>query len=188
MSVNDYYNRQRKEAEEFQDWLMLELNKRGIIIQIFTSKEYQYAHGETPARDEIKFDKEALRYPNLWIEFYEKKYSENLNYVKSGILRENIIRWFHGNYEWVYIFDKRRLLEYILNNQKKGRFQLKENIRKTSMGALLPQSEANSICSRKIRFNEPDIIKSVVITKNCTFTKHTVFESREEEVLSKWGI
>lgn len=184
----DYYRNQLEEAQQFQDWVMVELRNRGFIIQVFGSKAFQYKIGETPSHDEIKFDKEALKTPNLWIEFFEKTDPDNLEYVRTGMFRENVVRWIHGNYEWVYLFDKMRLLDYIVQEQKKGRFKLRENKRKTSLGVIFPQSEADRICSLKIRFNEPNLIKSVSIPKSCTDFGHGGDKPRQEKQLITWGI
>jgi len=160
----EYYKFQLEEGQIFQDWLMIELAKRGIVIQIFGSKEYQYKIGETTSHDEIKFDKEQLKTGNLAIETHEKTNENNEYFAESGINRPNINTWYQGNYENLWIFNFRELRKYILGGQRRP-YPLREYKIPTSRGFLLPSIEADALCLKKIRFNEKDLIKSVCIVR-----------------------
>ena len=161
----DYYKFQLEDAQVYQDWVMIELAKRGIIIQVFGSKEYQYKIGETPSGDEIKFDKEQLKTGNLAIETHEKTHEKNEYFVLSGINRPNITTWYQGNYDNLWIFNFRELRKYVLNGVHRHNAPLREYKIPTSMGILLPCIEADTICLKKIRFNEKDLIKSISIVR-----------------------
>jgi hypothetical protein len=165
MRQTDYYRFQLEDAQIYQDWVMIELGKRGIIIQVFGSKEFQYKIGETPSGDEIKFDKRQLKTGNLAIETHEKTNSANNFFVASGINRPNITTWYHGNYENLWIFNFRELRKYVFDGLHRRLQPLREYKTETSMGILLPCFEADHLCLKKIRFNEKDLIKSVEIMR-----------------------
>lgn len=164
MSYKNYYEAQLEEAQGFQDFVMRELAAKGIIVQVFGSKQYQYGCGESVGGDEIKFDKRAKETPNLYIETHEKSHPDNPNYVKSGVFRsDNTIRWIQGNYDsGIWVFDKKALLDHVL---KSG---LRKIQTPTSIGYLLPKTDADKICTAKFRFNEKGLFQQEKLERRHT--------------------
>jgi hypothetical protein len=180
-----YYQYQFNDSLIYQDWLMVELAKRGIIIQIFGSKEYQYKHGESFSKDEIKFDKEQLQTGNLCIEEFEKTNEYNSWFVESGINRQGIARWFQGNYENLWIFECNKLRQYLREGINREINKLNRYVTKTSKGIILPCIEADRICTQKIRFHDKELKESVVITRPIEVPYEREVE-RKEKLLSKF--
>lgn len=183
-----YYIYQLEDAQIFQDWLMVELAKRGIIIQVFSSKEYQFKTGETFSRDEIKFDKKQLEYGNLAIEEYERTDENNPFYVESGINRQNIIRWIQGNYQNVWIFEFNKLKEYVLSGVSRPNNPLRRYVTPTSKGILLPcYPDADKICTIKIPFVNHTLDGGVQITRPNPVV-YQEEEKRKEKTLDLFGV
>lgn len=183
-----YYIYQLEDAQIFQDWLMVELAKRGIIIQVFSSKEYQFKTGETFSRDEIKLDKKQLEYGNLAIEEYEKTDKNNPFYVESGINRQNIIRWIQGNYQNVWIFEFNKLKEYVLSGVSRPNNPLRRYVTPTSKGILLPcYPDADKICTIKITFVNHTLDGGVQITRPNPVV-YQEEEKRKEKTLDLFGV
>lgn len=177
----EYYKAQLEDAQKYQDWVTNYLLKHGIVLQVYSSKEYQYNYGETASHDEIKFDKEQENSGNLAIETHEKSHPDNPNYVESGILRQNIVRWIHGNKNNIWIFSARTLRGYISDGLNRLNDPLIQYQTKTSIGILLPCIEADRICEQKFRPYEKDLLRQVVINKQTVVPRYT--ESRKERGL-----
>lgn len=91
----------------FQDIVMMELRRKGIFIQTFTSREYQFRVGESPQGVEIKLDARCLETNQLSIEIAEKSGPALLNYTPSGIYRsDNTWLYVQGNEKCIFAFQK----------------------------------------------------------------------------------
>lgn len=154
------YLPQKEESEQFQDYLCEELNKRGFILQNYTSKRYQMQVGENVQGMEIKRDGKFRTTGNLYIEESEKSDPSNAKYVQSGIWR-NDNTWLFGigdEYEFFIFTVKtlRRLATWARNNKE---FALKHGIRfpdetGTSTGYLISVGSAMTWCERHFVFKE----------------------------------
>ena len=71
----------------FQDYILFDLNKRGISFSNYTSKKFQYKVGENTAGIEIKHDMMFRKTNNLFIEIKTK--CRNGSWLKSGIYRND---------------------------------------------------------------------------------------------------
>lgn len=142
---NEYYVKMLDEATEFQDFVCIELIKRGIVLSNMSSKKYQNLKGENVQGFEIKFDKIYETSGNLYIEFAEKSNPNNEHYVASGIYR-NDNSWIYaaGNYDGIYLMQKKVLRAM----HKKGNYIEKENKYKTSKGFLLPNKIDQKIADK----------------------------------------
>lgn len=143
---DNYYNKELKDALEYQDFVAEELWKIGLPLFNFSSKKYQIKHGENKLGVEIKLDKIYASTENLWIEMKEKSHPNNPVYVNAGIFR-NDNSWIYliGNYETIYIFTKKQLRD--ISTQYKAQ----ENKTKTSIGFLLPKVEAEKYAAKIIK-------------------------------------
>ena len=138
-------------GNEFQDFVCIELSKQNFIIQNINIKKYQYNVGENLQGFEIKYDarctgdKGTIPTNQLSIEIAEKTKSSNLNYVPSGIYREdNSWLYIHGNYMMFWIFSK-TMLKLL---HKSGRY--KEHEIPTIKKFYLPILDADKYCAKKV--------------------------------------
>jgi len=187
-SYAGYYQQQLEESKEYQDFLTKELSKRGIHIQCFSSKKYQWEIGESLCGTEIKHDKRFSQTGNLFIETHEKANPANPNYVPSGINRDNILHWIQGDYGIAFMFSKRELARYIFSNADRLRFV--ENIYKASWGYLLPKFEADNICIAKFRFQDKELFEMIISKPNEyeQFIQPPSERPREEMKLNCFGV
>ena len=99
-----------KDGNLFEDKMSLALKRRGIFIQVFKTKEYQFRFGESLEGVEIKYDRCSLSRKQLSIEVAEKKDLDSV-WVDSGILKkDNTWLYVQGNNDWAFIFMKKILL------------------------------------------------------------------------------
>jgi len=134
----EYYENNLKAANEYQDFVCIHLIKKGIVLSNMSSQKFQNELGENLQGFEIKFDRLFRQTNNLYIEVAEKSNPSNMNYVKSGIFR-NDNSWIYaiGDYEGIYLIQKKVLKSMY----EKNRF--KEVKKPTSIGMLLPLYEAD---------------------------------------------
>jgi len=135
----------------FQDFVCMELAKQNIILQNINSKKFQYKVGENLQGFEIKYDARCTGDNNtvatnrLSIEIAEKTNAKNMNYVDSGIYRnDNSWLYIQGNYKMFWIFNK-SLLKML---HKSGRYE--ESQMATIKKFYLPIEDADKYCAKKI--------------------------------------
>lgn len=144
-NYRDYYKEQLSLSLEFQDFVADTLYHHGIVIMNYGSKKYQIEKGENKIGCEIKNDKKFRLTGNLWIELKEKSDPKNINYIESGINRvDNTWIYIIGDYNTLYIFGK-KMLTFLSK-----KFNEIENNTKTSIGFLLPVSDAEKYCEKRI--------------------------------------
>lgn len=99
-------------GSEFQDFAAYHIyQQKGIAIQVYGSKKYQYEKGESTQGVEFKLDNGFTKYGHLSIEIAEKTYKEQPHWIPSGIYRnDNTWLYVQGNYEYFYMFFKRTLV------------------------------------------------------------------------------
>ena len=143
-------------GNSFQDFVCLELSKRNIVIQNINSKKFQFETGENLQGFEIKYDARCTGDNNtiatgrLSIEIAEKTKAENLNYVPSGIYRDdNSWLYIQGNYMQFWVFGKKILR--LLHDT--GRY--KEHELPTVRKFYLPLKDADKYCDVKIEILKP---------------------------------
>lgn len=134
----EYYKECFEKGLEFQDYVCKVLIKKlGIPLSSLSSEKYQYSVGENMQGFEIKFDDKFKTTNNIYIETKEKSHPDNVNYVNSGIYRDdNTWIYIIGNYETLYVFSKKHL---VLMHQSK---KFKEVKTKTSIGFLIGKKDA----------------------------------------------
>jgi hypothetical protein len=143
-----YYQKKLKEGLEFQDFVTDELYKRGIVVNGYSSKKYQYNKGENLLGAEIKRDGRFRETGNLYIEVSEKANPDNPFYVTSGIKRyDNSWLFVIGDEKTIWIFP----IKYLRMLEKKNYRSVQKP---TSKGFLLPVRDADKYCIRKIEPKE----------------------------------
>jgi hypothetical protein len=88
----------------FQDFVTLQLAKRGIYLQNFSSKKFQFAYGENLQRAEIKLDDRCTDTGRLSIEIAEKTSKDQGGWIPSGIYRNDNWIYIQGNQQVLFIF------------------------------------------------------------------------------------
>ncbi len=148
MNYKEYYNSSLQKGLEFQDFVAIALLKEiGIPLTSLSSKKFQFSVGENLQGIEIKFDDKFFDTGNIYIEVKEKSNPINLNYVDSGIYRnDNTWLYLIGNYSTMFIFGKKHL-QLMYESQK---YREVENSTKTSIGFLVPVSDATKYSLKKI--------------------------------------
>lgn len=140
---NGYYSRKLQEGLEFQDVVTRELYQRGIVVIGYSSRRFQNEQGENMLGAEIKRDGRFRETGNIYIETSEKSHPNNINYIPSGIHREDN-SWLYviGDEKTIYIFSTKylRMLEERYKKVEKP----------TSRGFLMPMAEADKYCIRKL--------------------------------------
>lgn len=101
-----------EEALEFQDFVVdLLLKEIGLAVTNYSSRYYQLNYGENKQGIEIKLDRRMTETGNVSIEVAEKSNINVVTWTNSGIMRnDNSWLYVQGNYELVFIFDKKLLL------------------------------------------------------------------------------
>lgn len=111
-SVPEYPDADRptvfEEALKFQDFVCdLLLKELGFVISNYSSRYYQFNHGENRQGVEIKLDTRILETGNVSIEVAEKSSANVSTWTPSGIMRnDNTWLYIQGNYNIVFIFGK----------------------------------------------------------------------------------
>jgi len=142
----EYYKEMLRKGEWFQDFVTVELQKAGINIINYSSKEYQVKYGENLAGFEIKYDMKFKKTGNIYIETHEKAHPEYPNFVESGIYRGNFI-YIIGDEEKFYMFKTKDLRKW----HRSGMFMAIE--KPTSKGFLISEKKADEGC---INFYKPN--------------------------------
>lgn len=113
---------------EFQDFVCTQLAKHSIILQNLSSRKCQFEIGENLQGFEIKFDRGCTKHGRVSIEVAEKTRNDpNRPWTPSGIMRDdNSWLYIQGNYDVLYIFAKRFLLNYYHCHKEKPDFVLEK--------------------------------------------------------------
>ena len=149
MSYTDYYKQQLQIGLEYQDFVCEVLLKElGFPIITYASKKYQNTKGENKQGIEIKYQSKMQEYQSLYIETHEKSNENNVDFIPSGIFRDdNTWLFLTGDYTVLYIFGikfLRRVYEAQLYkpSEPKGI--------KTSKGFVMPLKDAGEHCIKKV--------------------------------------
>jgi len=108
-AMDPHYVECLEAAHEFQDFVCRKLITVGILIQNYSSRKYQYEHGENVQGFEIKLDRLLEKTGNVFFETVEKATDRVGDFVPSGILRQNHCIYVIGNYRELFLFDSNRL-------------------------------------------------------------------------------
>ena len=78
------YDEDLERGRKFQDYVTKVLLHRGLVISVYSSREYQYAFGESPQGVEIKMDSNFLSTGRLSIEV-ASRHDSTKEWTQSGI-------------------------------------------------------------------------------------------------------
>lgn len=140
---NGYYAEKLEQGLQFQDVMTRELYLRGIVVVGYASRAYQIKHGENMLGAEIKRDGNFRETGNLYIEVAEKSHPDRPKYIPSGIHREDN--------SWLFVIgDEVTAWIFPINYLRKLQSRYHEVTLPTSIGFLMPVSEADKYCIRRI--------------------------------------
>jgi len=149
----EVYMPQLEEALEFQDFVCLELHKRGIVLQNTTSQRYQWKT-ENLLGMEIKLDKKFQETGRLYIETAEKAHPNNKDFIPSGIYRDDDTWLFGiGDRKVFFVFSKKVLQRLDRHNPK---WLFRPQPTATSKAFCIPVDKAHRIAERVFNFTEND--------------------------------
>ena len=134
-----YYKKQLEIGSIYQDAIMYQLYKQGIIISCFCSKYAQLNIGESINGYEIKYSKSFNEMNSIWIETHER---QNINqpYTQSGLLRkDNTRKYITGDTQSFIILNKKIVQSVI--NKKIETGNIRENKHSTSKGFTLSMTD-----------------------------------------------
>lgn len=135
--MTEYYKEKLEQGLEFQDFVTdILFNELFIPLSSYQSKKYQLK-GENKQGIEIKFDDRFNDTGNVYIEIQEKSKADNLNFVDSGIYRnDNTWLYIIGNYKILFIFGK-NTLRLMYKSRRYTEVEIP-----TSRGFLIPKIDA----------------------------------------------
>jgi hypothetical protein len=150
-SVTGEYYKNLKTGEAYQDFISLKLYEAGIPICLFSSKEYQIRYGESIAGIEIKYDGQLEKTGNLYFETHEKSVPKNIEYVPSGILREDN-SWLYGigNFSVFFIIPNLSLQRFYAHPKRETKGGYKDRVIDTSMGFTLLAAYVEAVLSARV--------------------------------------
>jgi len=125
---------------EFQDYASNKLREIGLFFTSYASRKYQITYGENSAGIEIKFDDRMKETGNVYFETDEKSNVNNVEFVASGIFR-NDNTWLYaiGDYDVIYICGKVHLRQVYEREKERDQSFARFVETPTSKGMLLPQ-------------------------------------------------
>jgi hypothetical protein len=148
----NYYKEKLQASFEFENYIEDFFRYHyGLELGTYITPEGQYYEGENELGIEIKNDTLIKKYGNIYIEYAEKSNSQNGQFVRSGILKnDKSVYFLIGDKTEFWIFKKARLIEifkeeYALHKQglpSTRHIKFKEI--PTSMGIVYPVRIAKS--------------------------------------------
>jgi hypothetical protein len=161
MTTYEAYRRNKIESGLlYQDFVVDTLSHTiGLIIQVYSSRVYQYAIGESRQGIEIKHDELYAHTGNLWIEISEKAVPRDGDYCPSGIFRrDNSWLYVIGDYDTIFIFPQVHLRALV----SAKRFPIEENKTRTSQGFRLRDDFARKYAAYVITPNASEQVQKAV--------------------------
>lgn len=154
--MTEYYKDKLESALQYQDFIADKLRKADpcIIIGAYSSRKYQYEHGESMSGIEIKYDMKKKDTGNLYIEVAEKSNPNISEYSPSGIMRDdNTWLYLIGDYEEAFLFSKHQLQSIYADKERYKIRGIKERQTPTSIGFTYPVENAmKGMCLRRFVF------------------------------------
>lgn len=152
--MNSYPDAPHKDSlevgSEFLDFVMETLQKRGVVLQAYTSRRKQYKTGESLQGWEVKLDNRFIDTGRLSIEIAEKSRRNIPNWTPSGIYRrDNTWIYIQGNFKCFYWFQKKVLIAL----HKTGKYK-EDEYNGTVKKFYLPISDAEKYGEKFISTSE----------------------------------
>lgn len=140
----------------YQDFILEQLHRRGIVLQPYGSREYQLK-AENMLGLEIKLDRKYATSGNLYIETHERSDPSRPELVPSGIYRQDQCWLFGiGDFTRLFVFGKRCLQRIVEKAQSRvvPGCRTVGNDTQTSKGVLLSDAIAREYAERIFEFEE----------------------------------
>ncbi len=104
--MTDIYKERLLQGKEYENFVRKVLKeKMNLSVDVYKNIQDQYNIGESEQGFEIKYDKRYKETNNIYIEVAEKTNKNNLNFIDSGIYRnDNSWILLIGNFDVIYFF------------------------------------------------------------------------------------
>lgn len=154
--MTEYYMEKLQQGLEYQDFIADYLRKSDpcIILGAYSSRKYQNERGESASGIEIKYDMQMHKTGNVYIEVAEKSNPSILDYMPSGIMRnDNTWLYLIGDYEQALLFSKNQLKMLYANRERWKDRNIRQRQTQTSIGFTYPIEKAlNGMCLKHFVF------------------------------------
>lgn len=156
-------------GQEFQDYMTVQLKRKGINLNNFCSAKYQQKFGENMAHIEIKHDKGIKEFGNVYIELKAIN-KDGSSLVNGGLLYDDKDKYYLvGDETECFIFKKDELKEVYERRKVGSDYTLaritwkchKENGVITSEGMVIPYDIAERIAYRHYQYEELKLGKTM---------------------------
>jgi hypothetical protein len=146
-------------GQRFQDYCCLALwHLRKTPICNFQSHVFQKHFGENLQKEEFKCDERSIESSNLFVETKERVLETQELHPAGIYQRDNAIRFTIGNYDEIWRFSKKKLIELHKSGQyREVPVKNPETGVVTAEGFLLPKADADKYCE--------DCLKDLKATK-----------------------
>ena len=104
--MTDIYKERLLQGKEYENFVRKVLKEKiNLSVDVYKNIQDQYNIGESEQGFEIKYDKRYKETNNIYIEVAEKTNKNNLNFIDSGIYRnDNSWILLIGNFDVIYFF------------------------------------------------------------------------------------
>jgi len=104
--MTDIYKERLLQGKEYENFVRKVLKeKMNLSVDVYKNIQDQYNIGESEQGFEIKYDKRYKETNNIYIEVAAKTNKNNLNFIDSGIYRnDNSWILLIGNFDVIYFF------------------------------------------------------------------------------------
>ena len=104
------YDESYEKGMLYQDFITDQLMSRGISLNAYSSRKYQFERGESASGIEVKFDSRMAETGNVYIEVAEKSGPDMPDFTPSGIYRkDNTWLYLIGDYDEALLMGKAQL-------------------------------------------------------------------------------
>lgn len=153
--MTSYYQEKLESGLQYQDFIVEELYKRGIILIQIVSCAGQYRIGENMMGLEIKHDEKLKETGNIYIETEERTSPDILDFTPSGIYRaDNSWLYGIGDRSVFFIFSKKWLQWLDQVDRPPVSIRRAPAGMGTANGFILTATDAETWAARTIRFKE----------------------------------
>lgn len=150
-----YYENDKERGETFEDYAAEALRLKGLGVQCFKSRLFQYETGENAGGVEFKLDERYRETGNLFIETHGRS-SASYEWSPGGVFRpDNTWLYCIGDWRRIFFFFKSQLAA----EHRAGGHQEATAAADTGKGFLLPHDRAVELAGLILEC-DPDLIIS----------------------------
>lgn len=145
------WDKDKNEAEQFQDYVRKTLWETGIPVEFYQSRKFQLKYGEGPSGIEVKLDRKWRDTGNFYIEISSKRMNGvgEGEYFPSGIYRDPLIwLWALGD-EGEFFLIQKTILQLLHRSRRYQERECKRDGDVPTRGFLLPRARMIECSGRR---------------------------------------